>query len=90
MITCVPEIKIEKHTSKNEFLVLACDGIWDCLTSAESVNIVRDFLNGPQGKGNFSVCLEQMFDKIVASDVASSGNINFKLIWLQVVLAVTT
>lgn len=74
MITCVPEIKVEKHTNKNEFVVIACDGIWDCLTSPECANIVRDFLNGPAGSGNLSVCLEQMFDKIVASDVASSGN----------------
>lgn len=33
MITCVPEIKIEKISKGNNFLVLACDGIWDCLTS---------------------------------------------------------
>jgi serine/threonine protein phosphatase PrpC len=73
MITCVPEIKIEKRSSKEEFIVIACDGIWDCLTSAECATICRDFLNGSQPKDNLSVCLEQMFDKIVASDVASSG-----------------
>ena len=33
MITCVPEIKIEKITKNHDFLVIACDGIWDCLTS---------------------------------------------------------
>lgn len=33
MITCVPEIKVEKLTKNNDFLVIACDGIWDCLTS---------------------------------------------------------
>ena len=33
MITCVPEIKVEKISKSSEFLVIACDGIWDCLTS---------------------------------------------------------
>ena len=33
MITCVPEIKIEKLNKAHDFLVIACDGIWDCLTS---------------------------------------------------------
>jgi len=33
MITCVPEIKIEKIKPTHDFLVIACDGIWDCLTS---------------------------------------------------------
>jgi len=33
MITVVPEIKIEKMSANNEFVFIACDGIWDCLTS---------------------------------------------------------
>ena len=74
MITCVPEIKVEKVSNKNEFIVIACDGIWDCLTSQECVTMVRDYLSSSGSKGNVSNCLEQMFDKIVASDVASSGN----------------
>jgi len=58
MITCVPEIKVEKQGKSNEFLILACDGIWDCLTSQEAVNMCREFLTSSQGKGNLSVCLE--------------------------------
>ena len=73
MITCVPEIKVEKITKPTEFIIIACDGIWDCLTSQEAINMAKEFLNSPSGKGNLSVCLEQMFDKIIASDVASSG-----------------
>lgn len=74
MITCVPEIKVEKLSNKTEFIVIACDGIWDCLTSSECIEMTRDFLNSPAGKSSLSLCLEQMFDKIIASDVASSGN----------------
>ncbi len=33
MITCVPEIKKVELTSEDKFVVIACDGIWDCLTS---------------------------------------------------------
>lgn len=33
MITCVPEIKKVELTSDDKFVVIACDGIWDCLTS---------------------------------------------------------
>lgn len=33
MVICVPEIKTETVTRKDEFLIIACDGIWDCLTS---------------------------------------------------------
>lgn len=33
MITAVPEIRKEKISNETAFLILACDGIWDCLTS---------------------------------------------------------
>lgn len=33
MITCVPEIKKMSLTSEDKFVIIACDGIWDCLTS---------------------------------------------------------
>lgn len=42
IVTCYPDV-IE-HTidySKDEFLVLACDGIWDCLTSQKCVECIR-------------------------------------------------
>jgi serine/threonine protein phosphatase PrpC len=33
MITCVPEIKKIDMTADDKFLIIACDGIWDCLSS---------------------------------------------------------
>ena len=75
MITVVPEIKVHKLQKSVEFITVACDGIWDCLTSQECTNIVREFLSSNKGRGDLSVCLEQIFDKIIASDVASSGGI---------------
>ena len=41
-ITCVPEITVRKRKSADSFLVLACDGLWDCLTSAEASTWVRE------------------------------------------------
>lgn len=46
MITCVPEIKVEKLKPSHDFIVIACDGIWDCLTSQECITMTRDYLNG--------------------------------------------
>ena len=33
MITCVPEIKTVQISDQDKFLIIACDGIWDCLSS---------------------------------------------------------
>jgi Tol biopolymer transport system component len=39
--------------------------------------MTRDYLNSPAGKSTpLSTSIEVMFDKIIASDVASSGKIN--------------
>ncbi len=43
MITVVPEIKKEKIENA-AFLIIACDGIWDCLTSQEAVETFGDLL----------------------------------------------
>ena len=75
MITCVPEIKVERLINNHDFIIIACDGIWDCLSSQECISMCRDYFDNTKGKGNLSVCIEQMFDKIIASDVASSGGI---------------
>jgi len=41
MITADPDVTCHEITEEDEFLVLACDGIWDCLYSQEIVDFVR-------------------------------------------------
>jgi serine/threonine protein phosphatase PrpC len=33
MVTSLPEVTKVERTDKDQFLVLACDGIWDCLSN---------------------------------------------------------
>lgn len=41
MVIVDPEIKKVERQSSDEFIILACDGIWDCLTSEECVERLR-------------------------------------------------
>ena len=44
-VTAFPEtISVERDASADEFIVLACDGIWDVMSSQEVVEKVRDML----------------------------------------------
>jgi serine/threonine protein phosphatase PrpC len=33
MVTCFPEVVVEQLRPDHDFMIIACDGIWDCLTS---------------------------------------------------------
>lgn len=41
MISALPDVKRITLTSKDEFMILACDGIWNSLSSDEVVEFVR-------------------------------------------------
>lgn len=79
MITCVPEIKVEKIDKNAEFLIIACDGIWDCMTNQEAVDFVKEQASTLKKKSGssfkLSFIIEKMFEKIIAEDIAASGGL---------------
>ncbi len=41
IVTVLPDIIVHDITPDDEFLILACDGIWDCLSSQQAVEFIR-------------------------------------------------
>ena len=35
MVTVDPEVRSVSRQASDDFIILACDGIWDCLTSEQ-------------------------------------------------------
>ena len=33
MVTGFPEVIVDTLTNDHDFMIIACDGIWDCMTS---------------------------------------------------------
>ena len=49
MVTSFPDIIVEPITSKIDFVIVACDGIWDCFTNEEAVKYIRKKkIDGPR------------------------------------------
>lgn len=71
MITAYPEVKIEPLTDKDDFIVLACDGVWDMLTSQECINFVAQRIKNKP----LQTITEETLDRCLAPDIASSGGL---------------
>lgn len=66
MVTALPDVKVEKISNECDFLILACDGIWDCFTSREAVNYVLD---KTEEQPKISKVIEDMLDFNLPNDV---------------------
>jgi len=71
MITAEPDIKEVTLDPEDEFFILACDGIWDCLTNEEAVQYVRDRIDT---KTPIEVGTE-MLDEIISVDPRETSGI---------------
>ena len=68
MITADPEIKIIDYSKDIDFVIIGCDGIWDCLSNQEACDFVQKRLQDtPDIK--ISKIIEEMLDQIVAKDL---------------------
>lgn len=70
IVTAYPEIKTETIVAGDEFLVIACDGIWDVLTSQQCVDFVRQRLKHDEP---ISKICEALADECMAPDTKGSG-----------------
>ena len=68
MITANPDIQIEYYTKDIDFVIIGCDGIWDCLTNQEACDFVSKRLKEEKDQ-KISKIIEEMMDSIVATDL---------------------
>ena len=69
IITAQPDVLTHTLERGDEFLVLACDGVWDCMTNQQVVNFVRERLRSTPSEE----IAEQMLDHCIADDPRTTG-----------------
>ncbi|KAG0051127.1 Protein phosphatase 2C 2 [Gryganskiella cystojenkinii] len=65
IVTANPIVAERQLTEEDEFLILACDGIWDCMSSQEAVTFVR---KGIADRIPLETLCEMTMDHCLAAD----------------------
>eukprot|EP01012_Entosiphon_sulcatum_P009733 TRINITY_DN1555_c0_g1_i1.p1 TRINITY_DN1555_c0_g1~~TRINITY_DN1555_c0_g1_i1.p1 ORF type:complete len:301 (+),score=44.85 TRINITY_DN1555_c0_g1_i1:56-958(+) len=76
-ITAHPEVTVMDTTPQDEFLVLACDGIWDVMSNDELVAYIRNRLTETQ---DLALICENVFDKCLAPAAPGIGCDNMTMV----------
>ncbi|MBA0723762.1 hypothetical protein Golax_004318 [Gossypium laxum] len=80
IVTANPDINAVELCDDDEFLVLACDGIWDCMSSQQLVDYVREQLSS---ETKLSAICERVFDRCLAPTAGGEGCDNMTMILVQ-------
>ncbi|PWW71941.1 protein phosphatase 2C [Tuber magnatum] len=70
IVTAFPDVAIHEVSDDDEFLVIACDGIWDCKSSQAVIEFVR---RGIAAKQELHTICENMMDNCLASSSETGG-----------------
>jgi len=70
IVTANPDVIIKEKTDNYEFIVMACDGIWDVLTNQEVINFIRHRV--ANGLDPTHIC-EELMMRCLAPDCQNSG-----------------
>lgn len=70
IVTAYPDVVVHDLGQDDEFLVIACDGIWDCQSSQAVVEFVR---RGIAAKQDLEKICENMMDNCLASNSETGG-----------------
>ncbi|KAI0012310.1 PP2C-domain-containing protein [Xylariaceae sp. FL0662B] len=70
IVTAYPDVVMHEISDDDEFLVIACDGIWDCQSSQAVIEFVR---RGIAAKQDLDKICENMMDNCLASNSETGG-----------------
>lgn len=70
IVTAFPDVTVHDFSDDDEFVVIACDGIWDCQSSQAVIEFVR---RGIAAKQELSAISENMMDNCLASNSETGG-----------------
>lgn len=72
----MPDVSKRDRNHENDcFILIACDGIWDVVTSAEANQYIREVKEERTTETPRQALLEGMFDDFIAEDVDDQNSV---------------
>lgn len=71
-VSCFPDITIQERSPQDEVLLLACDGLWDVMSSDEAIVTIRNIFS--EGANSMVLVAEEMLE--IALHKGSKDNIS--------------
>ncbi|XP_007906751.1 protein phosphatase 1G isoform X2 [Callorhinchus milii] len=76
MISALPDLKVLSLNNDHEFMVIACDGIWNVMSSQEVVDFISERINKKDENGDLRSLpsiSEELLDQCLAPDTSGDG-----------------
>uniref|UniRef100_A0A7N0SV74 protein-serine/threonine phosphatase n=1 Tax=Kalanchoe fedtschenkoi TaxID=63787 RepID=A0A7N0SV74_KALFE len=81
IVTANPDINVVELCEDDDFIVLACDGIWDCMSSQQLVDFIHEQL---KSESKLSTICNRVLDRCLApTTVSGEGCDNMTMILVQ-------
>lgn len=75
MVCSTPDVRRVARRADDEFLLLACDGIWDVLTNQEACDFVSERLKDTDKRRRLTGILEELMDKCLSPDLDETNGL---------------
>lgn len=76
IICGVPDTKtVTWQAGHDEFVLIGCDGLWECMSSQQAINFVRTRLPPPGSKRGMGPVLEALLDEVCAAHPTQRGGL---------------
>lgn len=71
-VTAFPDVFVRARNSADEFVFVACDGIWDCLNNQECAQKLNEYIKGLKPRqSNLCPPVERLLEECCAESTAN-------------------